>query len=454
MNTTERWLLGALIGINLVLKCAWLGVNELTLDEPFTVYWSQRPWKEMWAMFATENNPPLFFLIIRCWSFFTPFEAAWLRAPSALFSALTVWPLFLLARQLVDRRTAVLACLLFTFSNYHYGFAHEVRAYAFFTLLTTAAMWVLIRTNDTWRTAGLATLSILLVYTHFFGWLVLGLLGSLTLLPELRSRRRSLFTALGITVVAFLPYSMLFAQRLGQSVSEGTWLTPPVPEELYNMVWRWSNAPVLAVLFLGSILAACIKDRLRSTALRLGLVWTFVPLVGMFLVSYQVPIFLDRYLVYAAPGFALLVATSVVNLLPSSPARNVLAGLPAVGLLLTFTPWKDNGLHPSRVVQLETTWCDGACSVEVLPPWYWLTHLAATDIRSLQRPAQQHMAFSNGDQTGKGGMNDQPGTAIVIDAGAELVDPTRAWYTRLKTTHPQVDSVEATHKVWIYRFRR
>ncbi|MCC6542369.1 MAG: hypothetical protein IT225_09135 [Flavobacteriales bacterium] len=220
------------------------------------------------------------------------------------------------------------------------------------------------------------------------------------------------------------------------------------------MVWRWSNAPVLAVLFLGSILAACIKDRLRSTALRLGLVWTFVPLVGMFLVSYQVPIFLDRYLVYAAPGFALLVATSVVNLLPSSPARNVLAGLPAVGLLLTFTPWKDNGLHPSRVVQLETTWCDGACSVEVLPPWYWLTHLAATDIRSLQRPAQQHMAFSNGDQTGKGGMNDQPGTAIVIDAGAELVDPTRAWYTRLKTTHPQVDSVEATHKVWIYRFRR
>ncbi|MGK3946046.1 hypothetical protein ABK046_47825, partial [Streptomyces caeruleatus] len=87
---------------------------------------------------------------------------------------------------------------------------------------------------------------VLLVYTHFFGWLFIGLQLLVVAVPEFRRHRRSYFTALGIAGVAYLPYAFIFAQRLGQSVSHGTWLAKPEPEELYNMIWRWSNAPVLA----------------------------------------------------------------------------------------------------------------------------------------------------------------------------------------------------------------
>ena len=47
MNPLERnaawWPVAVLLLVNLALKLAWAGVNELAGDEPFTVYWSMRP---------------------------------------------------------------------------------------------------------------------------------------------------------------------------------------------------------------------------------------------------------------------------------------------------------------------------------------------------------------------------------------------------------------------------
>lgn len=448
----------------MALKLCWLGVNELAHDEPFTVFWSQRPLPELWAMFRTENNPPLYFLLIKAWSAVVPFEAAWLRVPSAMFSALAVWPLFLLGRHFGGRGAALLAAVLFTCSNYHYGFAHEVRAYSLFTLLTITGMWLLVRATD--RPGAemrlmlhLSMLNTVLVYTHFFGWLVVGLQGLMVVaLPEMRPLRRGFLFGAALTLGWFLPYGVIFLERMTQSVGKGTWLTPPVPEELYNMVWRWSNAPVLTVVFLALIAAALWKTRLRAEGLRFALPWAFVPLLGMFAVSLAVPMFLDRYLVYAAPGFALLVALSVAELFRYVPVRSGVICALGMAMLATFTPWKDGGAHPGRVVQVEEQWCTGNCSIEVLPRWYWLVHAAAKDMRSLQRPTNRHMAYQGGASRCQvpgtpSGPGDMAPTAIVIDAGAHLVDTGRRWYWDKRAIYSHVDSVQADHAVWVFRFR-
>ncbi len=447
MHRTDHLLLAALLLLNLVLKCSWLGVDPLYHDEPFTVYWSQQPWGTLWPMLATENNPPLYFLLIKAWSAVVPFQATWLRVPAAVFSALAVVPLFLLAHRVAGRRAAMVAALVFTFSNYHYAYAHEVRAYALFTLLAITSVWLLARAAQQagYRTLiGLAVVDVLMVYTHFFGWLMMGVQVLLVVvLPEWRPRWRSLAGALIAVAVAYLPYATVFSTRLGQSVAHGTWLEPPVAEEMYNMLWRWNNQPVLVVLSLVLIAAACVKHRMAPLGLRLGLVWALVPLLGMFALSVAVPMFLDRYLVYAAPGYALLLGVATDSLLPIGRMGRWASSIPVLGMLLTFTPWKGHGRTPQRVVEQAEAWCHGNCLLEIRPTWYELNYRATKDIdllRSTPTAAPAPLA--------------SPQSVVVVDAGADAQDPQRQWRVRLDATFPQVDSVQADHKVWVYRFSR
>lgn len=451
----DRFLLFLLIGLNLVLKLVWHGADVLVHDEPFTVYWSQRPWPEFWGMLRGENNPPLHFLLTRAWSAMVPFEPAWLRLPSALFSALTVWPLFLIARSLKDSRTALVSGLVFTFSNYHFGFAHEVRPYALLTLLSVISMWLIVRSAispDASRDQGrwMAAALIAMVYTHFFGWLMIGALGCCALLvPVLRPARKPLLRSTLIAAAAFAPYALFILARARETIAEGTWLSPPTWEEPYNMIWRWSNAPVIAVCFLIIIAWAVIRSRSTSALIRLGALWSLLPLTGMFLVSFWIPVFHDRYLVFAAPGFAILVSASI-SAVPTPPKGSAfLSGAAVAAMAITCTPWSKGRYEPSRTVELVNQWCHGDCHVEVVPSWYWLNYLAAKDIAQLrvdQRPLLESTLLVP-DRTQAKGL----GTYILIDASGS--DEFAGLRARLRESYPMADSVEADHRVWVQAYR-
>ncbi|MCB0771375.1 MAG: glycosyltransferase family 39 protein, partial [Flavobacteriales bacterium] len=450
-SRSSRWLLPALVVANLVLKLLWLGRTELAHDEPFTVLAAHVDWEVLKVLLWTENNPPLHFILTKLWSALVPLDEAWLRVPSAIFSALVVWPLFRLGTAFGGVRTGATAALLFTFSNYHYGFAHEVRAYALFTLLATAGVWQLWRINEGRRGAALllALLNIAMVFNHFFGWLMVGLQLLFVLLPNFRAARKPLLFAIGATVLAYLPYVAVFLTRLSTSVSDGTWLTTPEPEELYNMIWRWSNAPVLAVALLLVIGIAAIRTRTRKPGMMLGLLWTFVPLVGMFLVSFSVPMFLDRYLVYAAPGFCLLSAIALSTFLPEGRFRWIPAAVVVAGMAITFAPWKDTGLHPSRVVQQVQKWQEADRPVLIAPDFYAHTFAWHLDRELIRNPAAMELeliernVFLVSDPDRFVALDSEADAVILVDAWSALTDPEQRTKQHLRRQWPMVDSVEA-----------
>ena len=41
---------------------------------------------------------------------------------------------------------------------------------------------------------------------------------------------------------------------------------------------------------------------------------------------------------------------------------------------------------------------------------------------------------------------------LVVDATGRDAYADRSWYGALRAIYPQVDSVEADHRVWLYRF--
>ena len=383
-NTDRRLLLG-LLALNALLKFSWLGVNELSGDEPFTVFWATRPLAEFWEMLRTENNPPLYFLLIKAWTFCVPLEEAWLRVPSAVFSVLTVWPLFQLARKVGGTPVAVVSCLLFTLNNHQFGFAHEVRGYSLLLLLTTVTAWLVVRGpagSTTRSTALLAVVLACLVWTHFFGWLVIGLLGvCVLLLPELRSERRRVLLASILAAVAFLPYGIIFFQRAGESITHGTWVDPHGPEEMWHMVRRWSNQPVVTLLLLLPLLVVLVRERLRPYALRFALLWWLLPLIGLWLVQGWVPAYVDRYLLFASIGFYLAAAYALVNVFRAGWSRWAVPMIGISSMVFSFTPWKDNDQHPSRVAGQVREWQRAAEAPRVLvrPFWYKTTLWAHLD---------------------------------------------------------------------------
>lgn len=458
MPVQHRWILVALLALALAVRLPWVGATQLAHDEPFTVVMAHRELPDIVQRLRHENNPPLHFFLNHIWVKLVPLQREWLRLPSVIFSVLLIWPLFLVARSLGGLRTAVLAALLVIGSSHHQAFAHEVRSYALFALLTTTAMWQLHRAAQGAPRAGwyLIALYIALVYTHFLGWSVLLLHGVLVMMPgPLRTAARAVRTAFIDTVLAYLPYAVIFLERVRYTSSAGTWLTAPEPEELYNTIWRWSNAPVLAALFIVVLVVGTWKGRGHN--MRMAIIWTLAPVLGLFLISYHTPLFLDRYLLFAAPGFALWVALALEALLGRWRWAWAVTGIPAVGLAVTFAPYNMDYPHPSRVVAQAEAWRGGGIVV-LQPDWYkdaYAWHLDSTLVQepelmdSLLAARGVHPTLNLRYLYSGWPSADQ---LVRVDAWADLVDPGHTVVRALERRYRMTERVEADHKVFVERY--
>ncbi len=448
-----------------ITRGLFAGLAGLTHDEPFTLYWAHRPLSELFAQLWHENNPPLHFLLVKALLPLTGTDEALLRMPGVIASGLTLWPLFLIGRELAGRRAGAVAALLMLFSVQQQGFAHEVRAYALLQLLAVTAVWQVVRLAR--KGAGRGPLALLvladvaMVYTHFFGWLAIGVQMLLVMaLPALRQARGTVLVAAAITMLAQAPYGAILLERLTTSVGQGTWLASPPPEELYNMLWRWSNAPVLVVLFLAAALVAGLRPTGRGPLWWTGLLWGVVPLVGLFLVSLAVPVFLDRYLLFAAPGWCLLVAQGLLCSWPSRRMGLLLAGVGVGGMAFTFDPARSPIGEPQQVVAVARAMGRDRAPVLVMPSWYayayawhvdpalfghrgsWPDALAAHGIVVVDDPLRPPDAALKAD------------TLLLVDAGSALVDPGRALERALAQRLGAPDVVEADRGVRVLRFRQ
>jgi hypothetical protein len=153
------------------------------------------------------------------------------------------------------------------------------------------------------------------------------------------------------------------------------------------MVWRWSNAPMLAVAFmLATALFLALRKEARRAAV-LPLLWSLLPLLGLFALSFAVPLYLDRYLLFAAPGFLLMVAVVLPRLLPRLPWLLPLVAVVAMGA--TFRPVNPSVPQPGAVARVVEAWAPNGGGVQVLvfPHWYDLSLLWYLDRERFAMPA-------------------------------------------------------------------
>jgi uncharacterized membrane protein len=371
-----------LILLNFILKILFLGRQDIALDEPFTLYHSQAGLPSLFGMLKTENNPPFYFLLMHLWVWIFGISAFSARFLPMLFSSFTAPVIYLTGKRFFSVKTGALAALIFTFSNYHLTFSHEARVYPLFSLLTCLSMYFflsLLQHPERKRPFYLLILTnVFLIYSHFFGFYVIAIqVISCLVFRDTRKAAKPFLQALAVSLFLYLPYFPVFFSRFSAS-SGGTWVPPPVISDLYNMVWRFSNVPVVTVFFLVLLTAALLIFLIRkrnhplpvSLPLKVVLVWFFVPYLAIFLLSFKIPMFLDRYVIFTSAAFYLIIGQSVVTL--SGSRRIVFYGLSALalgGMILTFNPNMDNHRRLKKAVEVIHDLKRRETPVLICPEW-------------------------------------------------------------------------------------
>lgn len=339
--------------LNLITKGLYLTGNEVGLDEPFSIYHAQFGLSDIIAQLKNYNNPPLYELLLHFWIKLFGISPLAVRALPCLFACLAPPALYFLGRKFFSTATGIFSSLILSFSSLLTFYSHDSRVYSLFALLSILSMHyylkLLLEERSKWVTITFYFLfSSLLIYAHYFGFFVL-LIQFIHLLLWNRSKLKTFLWLYLAVALLYLPHALPFLNRMGDSVAHGTWLNPPDGlESLYNMLWSFSNYPFITVVCITLLVAALIKLvwkkewRTSQTQNKLVLIWFVLPFFGMFIVSFFVPMYISRYLIYVLPGYCLLLCLAAKSLIGHKTMRYSLLTL--ITLLFSFT----NELKPDK----------------------------------------------------------------------------------------------------------
>jgi mannosyltransferase len=346
INRSILWW-GALLFLPLLafsLGLSGLTVQSLWRDEVDALRFSQVPLLSLAGNFARPGwNGPLYYVLLRIWLTLAGSSAFSLRYLSLLSGVLGVVALYRLGRAWFLRPIGYMAALLMACAPYLVWYSQEAKMYAMLPALAVALLFLYRRVlaGGDWRLwPAIVALTWVLAGLHVIGALIVPLMIVLWFVwwPQARSLWPFGLISLAWCVLPgllVLPWALPLL-RQGGDIGHRFLSLPAMAS---TMVYAFSRGITLAGglwpigLALFGLLAGTFLwpgeswiERLRSVScrgyLRVGpgsfvaaaWAWLLVPLLGLYLISTRVPMFVDRYLIWTAPAFYLLLARGLDQL--------------------------------------------------------------------------------------------------------------------------------------------
>ena len=334
----------ALIVVLFVAARLWnLASYNLWGDEIFSLTSARMGWVDMIRRLITDGaQAPVFYLMLKVWIAIGGESALWLRLLSVLISVTTLIPFFLLCRELkLGIAEMALALLLISVNGYLIYYAQEIRPYCLLVLLTVCSLWLFVSffnsVSSKSHLVALVLVNTLLVYTHYFGWLVIA---TELLFLGFKKRQRLLPFAVtvGLTAVLFAPWAYAVLHRFktrprGVAQTLG-WIPQPRASHLISFFTLFTGQPnfpgsrYLGLILFGGpfLLLTWHVSRNRDSAHgwpRSNIFWllsllSFLP-VGIAFVWSQISedsVWVDRYLIIIAVPLLLLVTIAFLAIRP------------------------------------------------------------------------------------------------------------------------------------------
>lgn len=357
MARSEKFRLAAIAAIcllyasvrlwNLTASCLWF-------DEIFSVHAAEHDWTSLfWFVAQDLIHPPLFYVLLKIWIGIGGENLFWLRLFSVVFSTAALAPFCLLCRQLkINFSTLALALAFFAVNGALIKYAQEVRMYGVLLCFSLASLWLFVRfLNSGKGFAALTIINVLLVYTHYFGWLiVLNEIVAVAIFQRANLKRIFIMTA--AAAISFLPWVLMIwrASRLNADFGQNLgWAEKPNAETVLQFVFdllepfyfqqtsadpttiRFITVPLLILLLTALVLFVFGRKNLSEIEKRttnLLTIFCFAPLTVAFLASWLLPVSVwgTRHLIIIFAPALILPASALVKI-PNLYAKLTVAAL-------------------------------------------------------------------------------------------------------------------------------
>lgn len=295
-------------------------------DEAATISGSTRTTGELLDLVHTlDAVHGLYYLLMGLWFDVVPATEVWARLPGLLAVGAAAAGLVVLVTQLSDRRTGLIAGLTLGLIPQITWAAIEARSYSFTVLIAIGMNIAFVgavrgASRRRWFAYSILVIAggLLFVYTVL---LVPVHAIMLWVLDTTRSTRIRFLAAAGSALVLLAPFVWVVSGQAGQV----DWIADlgfPSPRDIVTQ--SFDHSLLFALVTAGFILSAVVggHEPLRrwasNTHRRLWIfaaAWIVVPTALILAFSaVSEPIYLDKYLSFTAPGFAIALALSITNL--------------------------------------------------------------------------------------------------------------------------------------------
>ena len=329
------WAAAAVAGVvALALGLIRLGAPSLWVDESFTARAVGGPYGD-----TIEGYHWLYYSILEPWVLVAGTSEWALRLPSVLGAVAACVLLVVLAARVFDARVAAASGILLAANALVVQWSQQARGYTLLLALSVLAMLLLLRaleldSRGAWAVYGLAFAAVV-VWHPVAGIILIPAHAVLALQRRERLLPHGLL-ALVLVCAIGVPWAAQIAMR---STGDGVamdWLRAPSAGEAARTLLSVSGAVGLGLVLAGIGVALLWRDGERGRVWWLA-AWALAPFAVALLVSIERPIFLDRYLIVAAPAFALLGGVAIGRL--ATRWQVSLASLVALGAVVGLVAW-------------------------------------------------------------------------------------------------------------------
>jgi mannosyltransferase len=310
-------------------------------------------WKEMMRRIALDVHPPLYYWILRLWSYVFGTGMLSLRGFSILFGTLTIWAAYLFVKKAFgSQRLALLASLLIAINPFQAQYALEARMYTFGTFLLLLSSYWLLKALETqkfkdWTIYGLLVAGCF--YTHYYLIFSIAAQGLYVIYWLFKNKKFKIkarefwysmwsYFLVALTILPWLPTFLIQRSR----VEKQYWIPAmdrwSIPGTIWKMIFGGQGIRhmILIIATLVSvILIYFFISRFKNQSKWLLVLSLFFPFLASILLSLQTAIYLDRYFVFASLFFTILIA-AVVDLIHRPQARKIIATILVAMLVFAF----------------------------------------------------------------------------------------------------------------------